>query len=1068
MRRLLSFVAALLIPAAALAQVDRATLSGVVHDASGAVMAAATVTVTHVATNVSSRLTTNPEGGYLAVSLPSGRYLVQAEAPGFQKAAQTVLLEVGQRARLDLTLGLETASEAITVEAKRMLSTEQAALGTVVEQSAIAKLPLAIRNWDDLLVLVPGVQGDRYTEESGGTATGRTGGVNVHGSRSLQNNFLLDGVDNNTISENVQELSTQVSRPSIDSIQEFKLVTSPYSAEYGRAPGAAISVSTKSGTNGLHGTAYDFYRNDRFDSNTYFNDQFRRDKGLAPLAKPANDQNQFGGNLGGPIVKDKAFFFVDYEGTRITKGVTRITRVPTLDERNGIFTSAIKDPVTGLNFPGNVIPANRIDPIAAKTFALTPAPNTPGANNFTRPDANVEDNSDRFLGRLDVKLSNTDNVFARYVYSNRKRFIPGYFGGTIDGTGTSAWGRQTIKSQGVVTGWTKIITSSMVNEFRFSWSQAISDAVQDPFGANGPEAIGLKGVPDDPTINGGITGIAIDGYFGGGGGGRLGSPDFLPKFQHTNQFEFLDSLSWLRGNHQFKVGFDVLAPMKNDYLDIPATRGSLRFRGRFTGNPVADFLLGYVSDAQLSNLHVVGQRHWTTSVFGQDDWKVSRKLSLNLGLRWDFITPALEANNAQTNFIPGGSGTVVFAKAGSLEDRGLVKPDYNNFAPRLGIVYKLDEKTVLRGGYGIFYNIFDRVGSEDQLALNPPGLINNSVATSSTTVPLFLMSSGFPLDFLDPAKLDYRRIRIRAVDQNAPKTTIHQFSVGMQRQLADIFVVSLDLIGALGRNLADLRNLNQPLNGNGALPYPNFGFIEWREQKATSSYKGIDFSFEKRFSRGYSFNLAYTLGKSTDQSGEHLGTPVSFPQDGSNLSAWEGPSDFDIRHRVVTNFVAELPFGEGKKWANSGASSAILGGWTLSGIFTYRTGRPFTVIQGSNNVGINMTGLPNQTGSGVGPETVDAWFNVADFPAAPSGTFGNSGRNILRGPAYSSLDFSLQRRIKLSGRVGAILRWDAFNVFNRANLGLPDFNISNTATRATITSLAGDPRIMQFSLRVDF
>jgi outer membrane receptor protein involved in Fe transport len=275
----------------------------------------------------------------------------------------------------------------------------------------------------------------------------------------------------------------------------------------------------------------------------------------------------------------------------------------------------------------------------------------------------VEDNSDRFLGRLDLRLSNTDSVFGRYVYSNRDRFIPGYFGGTIDGTGTSAWGRQTIKSQGVVVGWTKIISSAMVNEFRFSWSQAISDAVQEPHGENGPEVIGLKGVPDNPVINGGITGITIDGYFGGGGGGRLGSPDFLPKFQHTNQFEFLDTVSWLRGDHQFKLGFDVLAPMKNDYLDVPATRGSLRFRGRFTGNPVADFLLGYVADAQLSNLHVVGQRHWTTSLFAQDDWKVTPKLSLNLGLRWDFITPALEDTDEQTNFLPGGSGTVIFANA---------------------------------------------------------------------------------------------------------------------------------------------------------------------------------------------------------------------------------------------------------------------------------------------------------------------------------------------------------------------------------------------------------------------
>ena len=1057
MKRLIAAGGLLLAAVAAHAQVDRATLSGVVKDSTGAVIQAGTVTVTHVATNVATRVKSNSEGNYLAVNLVPGTYKVEAEAQGFQKASQTVILETGQRGRLDLTLGMSALAEAVTVDsAVRLLNTEQAALGSNIDQNAVAKLPLAIRNWDDLLVLVPGVQGDRYSEVGApGTSRGRTGGVNVHGNRSLQNNFLLDGVDNNSISENVQELSTQVSRPSVDAIQEFKLVTSPYSAEYGRSPGAAISVTTKSGTNRIRGTAYDYYRNDSFDANNFFAKR-------AKLPKAANDQNQFGANVGGPIVKDRAFFFVDYEGTRITRGLTLSTRVPTLAERQGVFSSSVKDPLTGQPFPGNTIPASRIDPTAAALFALLPAPNTTGTNNWINQ-PNVTDNADRVLARFDFRLSNTDSFFARYIYSNRKRFIPGHFGGLVDGTSSSSGGRQTIKGQGLVAGWTKIISSTLVNEFRFSWSGGDSDGQQDPFGQLPPGSAQIKGVAQDPTFAGGVVRTSIDGYFGGT---NIGSPDFLPKFQHTNQFEYLDTLSLLKGNHALKFGVDVMTPMKNEYMDVPATRGMLRFRTRFTGNAVADFLLGYVSDAQLSNLFVVNQSHWATMFFVQDDWKVNSRLSLNLGVRYDFMTPALEDNNHMANFVPA-SASLVFAKDGSMEDRALVKPDRNNVAPRVGFVYKIDDKTLVRGGYGIFYNLFDRIGSEDQLALNPPGLVNNNV-TSSSTAPLFFLDKGFPTNFLDPnAPGLLSRVRVRAINPDSQNTKIQQYSIGFQRELGASVVLGVDGVGTKGSNLAELRNLNQPVNGSGPLPYPTFGFIEYRATRATSNYKGLDVSLERRFKSGWSAAIAYTLSKTTDNSGEHLNTPNSFPQNGYDLNAWEGPSDYDVRHRFVGNFVLELPFGEGKKWANTGAGKAILGGWTLAGIYTIRTGLPFTVVQ-NNSIGINMTPLPNRTGSGEGKQTVDSWYDVTAFPLAPNGVFGNSGRNILRAPGWQSADMSLQRRIRIKENAGVTLRWDVFNLFDHTNLGFPDNNVSNTLTRGTITTLGGDARLMQFALRVDF
>src|SRR3954449_7032321 len=846
MKRLAAVVAmlcALAVPRVAMAQVDRATLTGTVKDAGGAVVPGATVTVTNIATGVADTQQTTETGTYLTVNLIPGRYRVDVELSGFKKSSEIVVLEVGQRARVDATLAVGNLSESVTVEeTSPLLNNNDATLGQVIPQMQVSNLPLAIRNWDDLLALVPGVQGDRYTEQGGGTSFGRTGGINVHGARALQNNFLLDGVDNNSISENVQELTSQVSRPSVDAIQEFKVVTSPYSAEYGRSPGAAVSVSTKSGTNGFKGTFYDYFRNQKFDTIDYFSEK-------AGAAKPANDQNQYGGNLGGPIVKDKAFFFGDFEGTRITKGVIRSTVVPTANERAGIFTSGVKDPLTGLPFANNQIPTSRIDPYAASIIGLVPLPNQPGATNFFRT-ADLIDNADRLLTRLDWKPSTTDSMFGRYIYSNRDRQIPGAFGGVVDGTGTSAFGNQTIKTNALVGGWTKVISSAMVNEFRFSWSQATSDAVQQSFGLTPPTGATIPGSVTNPIVAGGLPGITIDTYFGGSGLGRIGSPDFLPKFQHTNQFEFIDSISWLRGNHAVKAGIDLMGPMNNEFMDVPATRGSLRFRSTFTGNAMADYLLGYVSDLQASNVFVTNQRHSAQMFFVQDDWKVNARLSLNLGLRYDYMTPALEANNAMTNFNPAGTGSLIFATDGSMLQRSLVNPDRNNFAPRAGIVYKLDDNTVLRGGYGIFYNLFDRVGSEDQLSLNLPGLVNKTTPTATAaTGPIFLLQQGFPAGFLnapnlDPAAGQLKAVRLRSVDQNDPNTMTQQASFGVQRELPGNMVLSADFVYTHGWNLATLVNLNQPLpnaagnNALGVLPYPNFGFIEWRADNGRSQYNG--------------------------------------------------------------------------------------------------------------------------------------------------------------------------------------------------------------------------------------
>jgi outer membrane receptor protein involved in Fe transport len=1049
MKRILVLLAIVLsVPAVAFGQVDRATLGGTVKDATAAVIPAAKVTVTNLATKVVSTATTSGEGAFIIVNLTPGEYLVETDVTGFQKAVEVILLEVGQRARLQFTLNPGTLTETVQVQAARpLLDTQSSVVGTVVSRNEVTNLPLAIRNWDDLLFTLPGVQGDRYTEQTGTTNAGRTGGVSVHGNRSLQNNFLLDGVDNNSISTNVQELSTQVSRPSIDSVDEFKVVTSPFTAEYGRAPGGAVIVTTKSGTNQFKGTLYEYLRRDRFDSINLFAKR-------AGQPKAANQQDQFGGNIGGPAIANRAFFFFDLEATRIKQGVLRTGHVATLDERNGIFASAIRDPLTGQPFANNQIPQGRIDPIARQILQLLPAPNAPGNNNFIRQ-PNVEDAGERYIGKFDVKPGQYDSVFVRYIFTDRTRFVPGFFGGVIDGTSTSAWGRNFLKSHSTVGGWTKVFGPTLINEFRFSWAKGISDGQQDPFGNVGPQ---VPGVPANPTVAGGIIGIDISGHL------RMGSPNFMPKYQHTDQFQYLNTTTWLKGNHNVKFGTDLMLPMKNQYVDIPSTRGNLGFNGQFTGNAFADFLLGWPRQAELSNVHIVNQRRQAYAFFVQDDWRAGEKLTVNLGLRYDFMSPSYERDNKMANFDPV-SGTLVYASDGSLEKRTLVKPDRNNFGPRAGLVYQLNDATVLRAGYGRFFNSLDRIGSEDQLALNPPGLRNTNItAAASATTPVIVMRDGFPANYIDVSNIVFSRLLIRAAAPSSVSASFDQFAVGAERQWRKNFVFSADLVGNIGRNIAVLRNLNQPANGNGARPYPTFAHIQWRDPVGTSRYYGVDVSAEKRMSSNFSYRVAYTLSEARDRAPEHLAASSGRPQNTNDIAAWEGPSDFDVRHRLVGNFVAELPFGPGKPFVKDGIAATVLGGWTVSGIYTARSGRPFTVNQGSLE---GAQWVPNAVGDPAGPKTIEQWFNLTAFQRVPAGTFGNAGRNIARGPGYVTFDLSVQRRIPAASRIAATLRWDVFNVFNRANLGNPNADITSS-TAGVISTLSGDPRVMQFAVRLTF
>ena len=1147
---MLAFFAAFGGATAVCAQIDTATLTGQVTDPQTAVISGARVRVVSQATGISVETATNNEGYYTFTALRPNLYTVEVTQTGFNaETRKNVELNIGQKARVDfqLAVGQTTNVVTVTTENQTLLQRDDAVIGAVVDNRRVTDLPLLQRSWDDLLSQVAGVQNDPYTEQGGGTAAGRTGSANIHGARSLQNNFILDGQDNNTISENVQEFSTQVARPSVDAISEFKVVTSPFSAEYGRAAGGAIVVTTKSGTNQFHGVAYEYLRNRVFDANDFFSNRVGRQK-------PQRVQNQFGGNVGGPIWKNRAFFFGDYEGTRIRQGILLTGTIPLQNELRGDFSGrlganlfeviapnaagtcvgtgqfvrvgqvfnpattranpcftggtaanpyqrlqVIRDP-----YPGNII--TNINPTAARLAALYPAPNLPGiANNFVRTPG-ISDDNNRFTTRIDYKINGKNDVFGRYSFGKRNRFLPGVFGGLADGSDSSSRGQTSVLNHSVTIGWNDIIAANVINQFRFGYNYANAVTTQEPFG-QGSSSDYVPGIPNDPLIQGGVPAILLT---TGGFSPRLGSADFNPKFQRSRQYQFNDTVVYTKGAHTLRVGADILAPLRLNFLDIPVARGRFAFNGIYTavspgvgttGNAVADFLTGIPVQAALTNVFQVNQRRYMYSFFGQDDWKVTSKFTANLGLRYDFGSPYYETNNNQTNFDPIAAAaatnqaqalaSLVQAKNGSLQSRSLVKPDRNNFAPRVGFAYSATDKLVVRGGYGIFYNLLDRIGSEDQISINPPQVVQFQAQTPNGVFPVLgnspttgiTLSTGFPANTLDPNNIQVRNLQIRAVNPNSRTPYLQQGSIGVQYQFLNGWFAEANYVATRGLKLYVLRDLNEPnpsvlVNGIATAqprPFSQFGIVEYRDDLGKSRYNSLETTVDKRFSQGYTVRAVYTYAVSKDNTGEHLtanGSSSSIPNS-RDASLWYGYSDFDVRHRFVVNGIAELPFGRNKAFLQRGIGAALLGGWELTGTYNRRTGRPFTVSQGGDplSVGTFQLTLPDQIGDpNIANPTVERWFNVQAFQPLPvgAGRFGNQLRNQVRGPNFSAFDFAVHRKFDLGRETTNLdFRWEVFNAFNRANFALPNRDITSSSV-GTITALQGDPRVMQFALRLNF
>ena len=1044
---------------AAQAQVDTGSIVGTVRDKSGGVVPGANVSLRETTTNTLTKSVANAEGHYVATSLRIGVYAVSVELAGFKKQTREgIVLQVQDRLRVDFELEPGNVAESVVVIGEGpLVQSETSSLGQVVDARQIKELPLNGRNYIDLATLTTGVIR---------TSEGSNGNVNatfvVNGTRGGQNNYLLDGIDNNSNDGGEAALYTNV-----DAIEEFKVQTSTYSAEFGRSGGAVINASLKSGANTVNGSAFYFLRDDSLDARGFFEDP---ESTKAPFR-----HQQFGGTLGGPIQKDKTFFFVDYQGTRRTSFDTAIYSVPTAAQRNGDFSgegnNVIYDPLTGEPFPGNVIPSNRFDPLARNFVNLYPNPNQPGLKNNYLVNPETTNTVDQGDLRLDHEISSSDRVFVRVSLTNSSLFIapplPGLANGGDYQTGTSpsrAWGG--------ALGYTRVLSPTTINELRIGFNRVK--------GSDGITAGGQKAPPPDLTVPGVSTDPAIAGItvFSPAGYAFLGDPEFIPTYTRTQELQLSDTLSLVRGRHSLKTGFQFRRS-DFDLFQIPQPRGKFSFSGEFTqdpdhndgtGDPLADALLGYSSQIDIQSITRMKNRTPVLGLFLQDDFKVNSALVLNLGLRWDYTGPTVEADNRQSNFDYQTGQVLVAGQNGN--SRGLINVDKLDLAPRLGFAWTPfgNGKTVVRGGYGIFYGA-QEVRTGFQLAYSMPFFFALSESSDFGVTPAAMVSQGFPP--LDPASASFPGIV--SVDQRFRSPYYQQWNIGVQRDIGWNTLVEVAYVGSKGTRLQVLRDYNQPTPGPGdpqeRRPYPQYGDFATITNSGSSTFNSLQVKLNKRWSNGVWLLSAFTYSKAFNDQPE-ICCASPWPPDSYNIAAEHGPADYDQRYRWVTSFAWDLPFGKGRRFLDhGGVVDGFLGGWQLGGIVTIAAGFPFSpaISLDTSNTGTFGQLRPDQVGNpSVANPSPAQWFDPAAYATPAEFTFGNAGRNSLVGPGTRTADLYLRKEFKLRGRGRLEVRIEAFNAFNHPNFGLPDNYIDDGEAAGTITSTALAQRQIQLGARLGF
>ena len=965
-------VLGLVVPACTtLAQFDNGSIVGILRDSSGAVIAGGTVTVRNTATGVSTTLKTNGDGSYQALALIPGSYTVEASAAGFGVAKNPAVdVHVKTRAEVDFELKAGAKNEVVEVNAAGVaLQTQSADVGNVIGTTQINDLPLNARRYADLALLEPGI----FKNPS--VANAAPDRFSSNGNLETQNYFALDGVDNNSGSTNLQEGSVQNVQPPPDAIQEFRLQTRTYTTEFGTSAGAVVNATTKSGTNSYHGNVWEYARNSALDSNTYFN----RQKGIP---KGNFSQNQFGGTFGGPIVREHAFFFGDYQGLRSTTGVTKSSVVPSAKMKMGDFTelSPTAYPFTA-NVPGQVgciTPAtmklltNCIDPVASKLAQLFPDPNDPtvpvwnGSTNYNYV-YSLPQKNDSFDGRLDEKISQRNQLFGRYSYLQQHRQDPPWTSNLIVGNGGFATD-YSIRNQGLALGLTTILSSTTVNQARFGWSRdsAHSNPIGLTLGTSNAADYGLTGIPVSP-YTAGIPPININSFI------RLGVDLYRPQFQAAQVWQFLDNFNRLVGRHSLAFGYEYHRYTVN-FLDLAAPQGYISSSGIYSnknGFGFVDFLLGDVNQALYTTNVVVHNYQPGNSFYAQDSWRLNNRLTLNYGLRYELYPPMLNRTNSLANFSPANGGTLYTATAGSWAQRSLIQPDKNNFAPRLGFSFQTSKNLVMRGGYGVFYQYLNRIGSESQLGQNQPFLkyVNNSQSSGSTT-PLFFIKNGFPGVAYSTGALPLTLQKSNWQDPNQRTGYVQQMSFGPQYQVTSNMVFEAVYVGNFAHKMNRLRNANQGIvtgyasatQANVVFPYANLNtatttvagagthaFLEYATNDGNTNYNGLELSLRQQMAKGVAYQLSYTYAHNFSDFADNL-TAGSTPQNAYDYEHEYSQSPFDQRHRFVGSGQWKLPIGKGGLLLNNDSlASKLLGGYQLNAIVTLQAGNPFSVTAADNS-----------------------------------------------------------------------------------------------------------------------
>jgi hypothetical protein len=1089
------------------AQVDRGGIVGTVTDASGAVVPEAAITITNVASNQSTKVFTDVSGDYAASLLRIGTYTISVEKGGFKKTVRSnVVIDVGQVVHVDLTLEVGEVTQAVEVTGlPPLIQTETSSLGTVETEKRIVDLPLNQRNFIGLAYLAPGANsgqtGSNVSGESGAFENVRANeALSVNGLRVSNNNYLLNGVDNNEFG-----LGGIIALPPPDAIQEFRTEENSMSSEFGRG-GAAVNVVIKSGTNEVHGGAYEFLRNDILDARNFFSP----DK--APFRR-----NQFGAYLGGPIKKDHAFIFGDYQGTRLRQGVTSISTVPTLAMRQGDFSERgdmIYDPFTTdpdtfarkLVNPGNpfVIPADRINPVGKNIIDLYPLPNMPGiANNYVL-NTGRSNNQDTFDIRVDVRITDKDQFFSSYSFGNVDSHRPGVLGDL--GGDYCCPSNSKNRSHHMGLGWTHSIGANILNDLHGGAFRFVVNGLPINYGKNISEQLGIPNANRSDPNSSGLTFLEIAGFT------PLGDSLWTPELAVENIFQIADTLSWTRGRHSLKFGIDFRRQQRNFFQET-SPRGWYSFDGSYTqdlltasgGNGMADMLLGVPSYFQQDKLQgTYPTRYWDLAGFVQDDLRLTPDLTLNLGLRYEVTSPA---NGRVANFDLDQAVIVTSYGSNAVSHAG-VKFDTNNWAPRVGLAWSPGSKrTVMRGAFGVFYsteaNIFDDLG------LNPPALALNSRGYNPGNIPesAQLISSGFPPDFVfgDPNP------PVGTVRSNGPKRVmpyIMEWNLTVQHEIAHDLVAQAAYVATRGLRLwnHETGDLNQPplpldsnfsdSTGNFGRPYfnrlPDLQTIMPLDYPMFSmTYNALQTSLNKRFSNGFNMLASYTFAKNLGTAdGNVAGNFQSIYTVGSD----KGPVQPDIHHRFVVSYLYELPFGQGKKFLDKAGKGAdlILGGWQVSGITVARSGEAYNASLSFDPTNTNAGSRPDRIHdpydfsfdtatqqaygcSSPGKQTLDCFFNQGAFvlpQMAPgqlfSHQFGNAGHGNLRGPDQVNFDFAILKSFRFRERHQLQFRTEFFNLFNHPQFALPGGGVDQPGGAAIASTLLDNEREIQFGLKYSF